>query len=163
MKITISELRNIIKNVIKESEYEGNVSKFSPKEKAEIYLSQNHEKLTGVLFDIQDLLKDNMGSDELDKDSKMELKIMFKELNSLLRSLIANSEILSGNNSMIQESLKFKKKLIVESVVSDIMYRLSNKKMELLENYLKKDWSGYNNALHGLSNWMTYAATKLTS
>jgi hypothetical protein len=161
MKITISELRKIIKSVIKESEYEGNTSEFSPEEKSETYLTQDHENLTGILFDIHDLLKDNMGSDELDIDSKMELKMMFKELNSLLRSLIANSERLSGNNSMIQESLKFKKKLIKEGVVSDIMSELSNKKMELVKNYYKKDWSGYNNALHGLGNWMTYASTKL--
>lgn len=104
-----------------------------------------------------------MDSDELDMGSKMELKGMFKKLNSLLRSLIADSERLAGDSMMMQESFKYKRKLIIESVVSDIMNELREKKMRIVKHYYNKNWSEYNNALHGLGNWMTYASTKLTS
>jgi hypothetical protein len=161
MKITLSELRKLIKNVIKEQEYEGNTSKFSPEEKAETYLTKNHEALTGILFDIQDLLKDYMGSDELDNYSKNDLEKMFEKLNSLLRSLIADSERLAGDSMMMPESFKYKRKLIIESVVSSIMDELREKKMRLVKHYYNKNWSEYNNALHGLGNWMTFASTKL--
>lgn len=151
MKITISELRRLIKTVIKE-QYE---------EKVDNPLQAEHERLTGILSDIHDLLKDYMGSDELDMDSKMDLSSIFKELNSLLRTLTNQSEILAGDSMMMQETFKYKRKLIIESVVSSIMDELREKKMRLVKHYYNKNWSEYNNALHGLGNWMTYASTKL--
>lgn len=110
-----------------------------------------------------------MGSDELDMDSKEDLSSIFKEdlssifkeLNSLLRTLTNQSEILAGDSMMMQETFKYKRKLIIESVVSSIMDELREKKMRLVKYYYNKNWSEYNNALHGLGNWMTYASTKL--
>jgi hypothetical protein len=157
MKITINELRRLIKTVIKE-QHEKKVA--NPLEK-------EHEELTGILFDIHDLLKDYMRSDELDIDSKKDLREMFKNLNTLLRTLInqseilANSKKLAGSDLMMQESFKYKKKLIIESLVSDIITELNSKKMELIKSYYYQNWSEYNNALHGIGNWMTYASTKL--
>jgi hypothetical protein len=157
MKITINELRRLIKTVIKEQH----------EEKVANPLEKEHEQLTGILFDIHDLLKDYMRSDELDIDSKKDLREMFKNLNTLLRTLInqseilANSKKLAGSDLMMQESFKYKKKLIIESLVSDIITELNSKKMELIKSYYYQNWSEYNNALHGIGNWMTYASTKL--
>jgi hypothetical protein len=151
MKITLNELRRLIKTVIKEQD----------EKKVANPLEKEHEQLTGILFDIHDLLKDYMGSDELDMDSKNDLHGMFKDLNTLLRTLINESKILAGNDLMMQESFKYKKKLIIESLVSDIITELNSRKMELIKSYYYQNWSEYNNALHGIGNWMTYASTKL--
>jgi hypothetical protein len=160
MKITINELRRLIKTVIKEQH----------EEKVANPLEKEHEELTGILFRIHDLLKKYMRSNELDMDSQKNLYIMFndrKGLNTLLRTLINQSEILAnsenpaGSDLMMQESFKYKKKLIIESVVSDIITELNSKKMELIKSYYHQNWSEYNNALHGIGNWMTYASTKL--
>jgi len=151
MKITLNELRRLIKTVIKEQD----------EKKVANPLEKEHEELTGILFDIHDLLKDYMGSDELDMDSKKDLHGMFKALNILLRKLINESKILAGNDLMMQESFKYKKKLIIESLVSDIITELNSRKMELIKSYYYQNWSEYNNALHGIGNWMTYASTKL--
>ena len=151
MKITLNELRRLIKTVIKEQD----------EKKVANPLEKEHEQLTGILFDIHDLLKDYMNSDELDMDSKNDLHGMFKDLNTLLRTLINESKILAGNDLMMQESFKYKKKLIIESLVSDIITELNSRKMELIKSYYYQNWSEYNNALHGIGNWMTYASTKL--